>query len=105
MRSGLCVVLAFLMIFDSCASPNTSSGPPPSAVLAATSQDEVTVNVLELICQSCAEHIIGGCRAIEGVTSVEVDRRERLITLHFDPARTSRERVIIAVDNVVATIP
>jgi copper chaperone CopZ len=71
----------------------------------ASANDEVTVNVLELVCKSCAEHILAGCRQIEGVASVAVDRTERLITLHFDPSLTSRARVLAAVDDVVATIP
>jgi copper chaperone CopZ len=71
----------------------------------ASANDQVTVDVLELICQSCAEHILAGCRQIEGVASVAVDRRQRLITLYFDSTLTTRERVVAAVDDVVATIP
>ena len=73
--------------------------------LVASANDEVTVNVLELICQSCAEHILAGCRQIEGVASVEVDRKERLMTLRFDSSLTTRDRVLAAVDDVVASIP
>jgi len=71
----------------------------------ASANDEVTVDVLELICQSCAEHILAGCRRIQGVSAVAVDRRERLITLYFDSSLTSRDRVLAAVDDVVASIP
>ncbi|HEY8786578.1 MAG TPA: cation transporter [Candidatus Limnocylindria bacterium] len=71
----------------------------------ASANDEVTVNVLELICKSCAEHILAGCRQIEGVVSVEVDRKERLITLRFDSSLTTRARILAAVDELVATIP
>ena len=77
----------------------------PPVTVVASSNEEVTVNVLELICQSCAEQVLAGCRQIEGVASVAVDRRERLITLYFDSAVTTRERVVAAVDDVVATIP
>ena len=77
----------------------------PPVTVVASSNDEVTVNVLELICRSCAEHVLAGCRQIEGVASVAVDRRERLITLYFDSAVTTRDRVLAAVDDVVATIP
>ncbi|TMD50815.1 MAG: heavy-metal-associated domain-containing protein [Chloroflexi bacterium] len=71
----------------------------------ASSNDEVTVNVLELICQSCAEHIVASCRQVEGVVSVKADRKEKLITLHFDSSLTTRERILAAVDDVVASIP
>jgi copper chaperone CopZ len=77
----------------------------PPVTVVVSSDEEVTVNVLELICQSCAEHVLAGCRHIEGVASVAVDRRARLITLYFDSSLTTRERVVAAVDDVVATIP
>jgi copper chaperone CopZ len=73
--------------------------------LVASANDVVTVNVLELICQTCAEHIVAGCRQIEGVATVQADRKEKTITLHFDSSLTTRERVLAAVDDVVASIP
>lgn len=73
--------------------------------LVASANDEVTVDVLELICQSCAEHILAGCRQIEGVASVEADRKARLITVRFDSSVTTRARILAAVDDVVASIP
>jgi copper chaperone CopZ len=78
---------------------------PPVRVLTSAADDEVTVNVLELYCKSCAEHIIGGCRLIPGVAWVDIDRKEKLLTLHFDTTFTTRERVLAAVDELVATIP
>ena len=78
---------------------------PPVTLVASANDEEVTVNVLELFCQSCAERIVAGCRQIEGVASVEADRRAKLITLRFDPSLTTRERVVAAVDDVVASIP
>ena len=77
----------------------------PPVTVVASANDEVTVNVLVLICKSCAEHILAGCRQIEGVVSVEVDRKERLITLRFDSSLTTRARILAAVDELVATIP
>jgi len=61
--------------------------------------------VLELICKTCAEHILAGCRQIEGVVSMDVDRKERLVTLHFDSSLTTRTRILAAVDELVAAIP
>jgi copper chaperone CopZ len=71
----------------------------------ATANDEVTVNVLELLCRSCYDHIVFGCREIDGVASVDVDLKEKLITLHFDSSLTTQARVLAAIDEVVATIP
>jgi copper chaperone CopZ len=99
--------LACALLLGACSAPVSKTearGLPPVTVVA-SANDEVTVNVLELICQSCAEHIIAGCRRIEGVASVETDRREKLITLHFDSSLTTRARILAAVDDVVASIP
>ena len=77
----------------------------PQVTLVASANEVVTLNVLELICQTCAEHIVAGCRRIEGVASVEADRKEKTITLRYDSSLTTRERVVAAVDDVVASIP
>ncbi|MDP9274976.1 MAG: heavy-metal-associated domain-containing protein [Chloroflexota bacterium] len=99
--------LACALFLGACGAPVSKAaarGLPP-VTLVASANDEVTVGVLELICQSCAEHILAGCRRIEGVASVEADRRERLITVYFDSSVTTRERILAAVDDVVASIP
>lgn len=106
MRPGLRIFIAFALLLGACGGPaQGSTSHLPAVTVVASANDQVTVNVLELICQSCAEHILAGCRQIEGVASVAVDRRERHITLYFDSSLTSRERVVAAVDDVVATIP
>jgi copper chaperone CopZ len=99
--------LAGALFLGACGAPfsKTVARDLPPVTLVSSANDEVTVNVLELICQRCAEHIIAGCRQIEGVAAVEADRRERRITLHFDSSLTNRERILAAVDDVVASIP
>ena len=107
MRPGLCIFLAGALFLGACGAPvsKTAARDLPPVTLVTSANDEVTVEVLELICQSCAEHIIAGCRQIQGVASVEADRRERRVTLHFDSSLTNRERILEAVDDVVASIP
>jgi copper chaperone CopZ len=99
--------LACALFLGACGAPvsKTAARDLPPVTVVASANDEVTVNVLELICKSCAEHILAGCRQIEGVVSVEVDRKERLITLRFDSSLTTRARILAAVDELVATIP
>ena len=106
-RPGLCMFLAGALFLGACGAPvsKTAARDLPPVTLVTSANDEVTVEVLELICQSCAEHIIAGCRQIQGVASVEADRRERRVTLHFDSSLTNRERILEAVDDVVASIP
>lgn len=107
MRPGLLLLAAFALFVSACAaptSPKTAARDLPPVTLVASANDEITVNVLELICQTCYEHIISGCRHIEGVVSVDADRSETLLTLHFDSSVTTRARVLAAVDEVVATI-
>ena len=106
-RPGLCLLLVSAVFLGACGAPvaKVVARDLPPVTLVASADDEVTVNVLELICQSCAEHILAGCRQIEGVASVEADRREKLITLHFDSSLTTRERILAAVDDAVASIP
>jgi copper chaperone CopZ len=101
----LLVALAILLSACGGSTYRTLARDLPPVSVVASANDQVTVDVLELICQSCAEHILAGCRQIEGVASVAVDRRQRLITLYFDSTLTTRERVVAAVDDVVATIP
>jgi len=106
-RPGLRLSIVLALFLSACgASASTTVGRDlPPVTLVASANDEVTVNVLELICRSCYEHIVAGCRDIDGVASVQVDRRERLITIHFDSTLTTRARVLAAVEDLVATIP
>jgi copper chaperone CopZ len=106
-RPGLLMFAAIAVFVTACGAPasKTAARDLPPVTLVSSANDAVTVNVLELMCHSCYEHIVSGCRDIEGVASVEVDRVEKLITLHFDSSVTSRARVLAAVDDLVATIP
>ena len=77
---------ACAVFLGACGAPvskTTARGLPP-VTLVASANEEVTVDVLELICQSCAEHIIAGCRQIEGVASVEASEMPT-----SDPAHTN----------------
>ena len=106
-RPGLRLLVVLALFVSACGSPaaKTVTRDLPPVTLVASANDEVTVNVLELLCRTCYEHIVGGCRDIEGVASVQVDRRERLITIHFDSSLTTSARVVAAVDELVANIP
>ena len=106
-RSGLYLLLglALFAATDAPPAPTTAARELPAPILVAATDDELTVNVLELFCRSCTEKILSGCRDIYGVTAVDVDRKDKLMTLHFVSSVTTRDRVLAAVDRVVATIP
>jgi copper chaperone CopZ len=104
-RPGLRFFVALVFALTACGPATAPTRDLPPVTLVASANDEITVNVLELVCQSCAQHIIAGCRDIPGVASVDVDRKARLITLHFDTSLTTRDRILAAVDDVVSTIP
>ena len=91
-RSGFCVLVAFLLTVAACGPvARTAARDIPAPQLVAASGDLLTVNVIELFCQTCAEQIQAGCRAITGVTSVHIDRHEKLISLQFDPNVTTAD--------------
>ena len=108
MRSGFHVLLALALVgvmTDAAPPPTTAARGLPAPIIVAAADDQVTVNVLELFCRSCTEKILSGCRDIYGVTAVDVDRKDKLMTLHFASSVTTRDRVLAAVDRVVAAIP
>jgi copper chaperone CopZ len=106
-RPGLSLILAVALLCAGCAAPAPTSGARdlPPVTLIAAEDEQVTVNVVELFCRSCEEHILAGCKQIPGIGDIEVDRQQQLLTLHFDPTLTTRERVLAALDDIVATVP
>jgi len=45
--------------------------------------------------------VVAGARSIEGVTGVEASALERRLVIRYDPARTDRIRIALAVDRIV----
>ena len=45
-----------------------------------------------------------GCKKIEGVLDVKMDQNTAMLTLRFDPAVTSRQRLQAEVEKIVASI-
>ncbi|GAC1455451.1 MAG: hypothetical protein NVS1B1_11370 [Candidatus Limnocylindrales bacterium] len=45
--------------------------------------------------------MVAGTRAIEGVTRVEASALERRLVIRYDPARTDRSTIALAVDRIV----
>jgi copper chaperone CopZ len=75
----------------------------PSAELAA-GQEEVSMEVIELMCRPCAAQIVGHTRELPGVTSVTMELSTKTLTVRFDMNLTERDSVIASVEQIVANI-
>jgi copper chaperone CopZ len=84
--------------------------PPPQVITAAASsdlapgQDEVSMEIVELMCNPCAAQIVGKSRLLPGVTKVSMVLASKTLTVRYDTSVTGRERVIAAVEQIVASI-
>lgn len=68
------------------------------------SEDEISMEIIELICRPCASRIVGKARQLPGVTDVSMFLASKTLTIRYDTAVTARDRVIAAVEQIVASI-
>jgi hypothetical protein len=47
---------------------------------------------------------VTGCKKLDGVIEVKMDQNTAMLTLRFDPAVTSRQRLQTEVEKIVASI-
>lgn len=71
---------------------------------AAASEDEVSMEIIELICNPCAAQIVGRSRLLPGVTHVSMVLASKTMTVRFDTSLTARDQVIASVEQIVASI-
>jgi copper chaperone CopZ len=74
-----------------------------SAGLSAT-EDEVSMEIIELMCNPCAAQIVGKSRLVPGVTHVSMVLASKTLTVRFDRALVARDAVISSVEQIVASI-
>jgi len=98
-----------LALATACARP--AAGPPPPHLVRAVpsdelaaGEDEVSMEIVELMCRPCASRIVGGAELLPGVTGVRMELATKTLTLRFDAAQTQRDRVIASVERIVAGI-
>jgi copper chaperone CopZ len=94
-----------------CGSALPAAAPPPPRLVQAgpaedlaPGQDEVSMEIIELMCRPCASQIVGESRNLPGVTSVRMELATKTLTLRYDTALTAKERVIASVEQIVASI-
>jgi copper chaperone CopZ len=103
------VLLTALLVACGSAAPTADLPPPrvltavPAADLAA-GQDEVSLEIIELMCSPCAAQIVSRSRSLPGVTDVSMVLASKTLIVRFDTARTERGTVISSVEEIVATI-
>ena len=99
---------AFLV---SCARPVPAAAPPPPHLMQAAitddlaaGQDEVSMEIIELMCRPCASQIVEQSEHLPGVTRVHMELATKTLTLRFDTTLTARDEVIASVEQIVASI-
>lgn len=107
-RPALVLFMAFLL---ACGSAGSSNLPPPRVVADAdvpadltAGQDEVSMEIVELICSPCAAQIVSKSKQLPGVTKVSMVLASKTLTVRYETAVTNRERVISSVEEIVARI-
>ena len=67
-------------------------------------EDEVSMEIVELMCNPCAAQIVGKSRLLPGVTHVSMILGSKTMTVRFDRSLTARDQVIASVEQIVASI-
>ena len=109
MRSAL-VLFAALLI--ACGSPLPAAKLPAlqvidSAVTSAdlsASEDEVSMEIVELMCNPCAAQIVSKSRLVPGVTKVSMVLATKTLVVRYDSGLIGRDSVIASVEQIVASI-
>lgn len=79
--------------------------PRPAAAPAIAPRDvELSFDIVELLCHTCAGQIASGAERIPGVTHVAADMLGHKLLVRFDPAVTTEQQVAAAIDKVVDSI-
>jgi copper chaperone CopZ len=105
------LILVGAVLFVGCSAPLPAAAPPlprlvqtdPAPDLA-VGQQELSMEVIELMCSPCAAQIVGRSRQLPGVSQVSMVLATKTLTLRYDPKLVVREDLIASVEQIVATI-
>ena len=105
-RPALVLLAALLLACEAPASalpaPRVLNSVPVADV--ATAQEDLSLEVIELMCNPCAAQIVGKSRLVPGVTRVSMVLASKTLTVRFDRALVARDAVISSVEQIVASI-
>lgn len=103
-------LVLFAALFIACGIPQAILPAPrildsvPVAADVEAGQDELSMEVIELMCNPCAAQIVSKSRLVPGVTHVSMVLATKTLTVRFDPALITRGALIASVEQIVATI-
>ncbi|MEO7000637.1 MAG: cation transporter [Ktedonobacterales bacterium] len=69
-----------------------------------TATQETVLSVPDVSCEHCVKTIDGALGALPGVESVATDIPSKTVTLRFDPAQVSLDRIEAVLDDAGYTI-
>jgi hypothetical protein len=70
----------------------------------AMGQEELSMEIIELMCNPCAAQIVSKSRLLPGVTKVSMVLATKTLIVQYDTGLTARGSVISAVEQIVASI-
>jgi copper chaperone CopZ len=102
-------LVLFVALVTACGSASAAVPAPhllrgAAAADLAKGEEEMTLEIVELMCRPCASQIVSGTKALPGVTSVTMELATKTLTVRYDTAITARDRVHASIDKIVATI-
>jgi copper chaperone len=69
-----------------------------------TASREVTLSVPDVSCEHCVKTIDGALGALPGVAAVKVDLASKTVSLRYEPAQVTLERIEETLDDAGYTV-
>ena len=70
----------------------------------AVGEDELSMEIVELMCNPCAAQIVSKSRLVPGVTKVSMVLATKTLVVRYDSELVGRDDLISAVEQIVASI-
>lgn len=70
----------------------------------AVGEDELSMEIVELMCNPCAAQIVSKSRLVPGVTKVSMVLASKTLVVRYDSELIGRDSLISAVEQIVASI-
>jgi copper chaperone CopZ len=111
-RPALVLFTAFLLACGAPAAALPAADLPAPRVIdsaavsadVAGNEDEVSMEIIELMCNPCAAQIVGKSRLVPGVTHVSMVLASKTMTVRYDRSLIARDQLIASVEQIVASI-